>query len=415
MHRTLLAGARIEGEGRPVDLLVQDGIVVQASFSSPHQTAEADEHRGVVDLGGLLLLPTLVEHHAHLDKALTADQVVNPTGDLMGAITAWTEADEHGRLQPEDIQRRAEISLEQLLFAGVSKVRTHVNVGAGERGLDSLIAVKQAVRRFKDLIDVEIVALMHSPVAGDHGHANRRALEAALEVGIDLIGGCPHLESDSTGVIRHLLSVASSSGVGIDLHVDETLDRSVLTVEALAREVLAGGVAIDISASHCVSLSMQSLEKQMSLARLMREAGIRVVALPQTNLFLQGWDRQEATPRGIAPVGMLRSEGVTVVAGGDNVQDPFNPMGRFDPLDTASLLVLASHLSPKAALETVTRRPIAPTDPLDDLIGQPADFLALDARSIREAIALAPATRTVIRRGRVVARSSCIRTREPQD
>ena len=43
----------------------------------------------VDDLGGWLLLPAMAEPHAHLDKALTADEVPNPKGDLHGAIDAW--------------------------------------------------------------------------------------------------------------------------------------------------------------------------------------------------------------------------------------------------------------------------------------------------------------------------------------
>lgn len=415
MERTLFTRARLPGDGRLADILVQDGTVVQASFIPQDQGVSTETTGALVDLGGLLLLPSLVEHHAHLDKALTADQVVNRTGDLMGAITAWIEAEDDGRLEPEDMQRRAEVSLEQLLYAGVTKVRSHVNVGAGERGLENAKAVRHAARRYQGLIDVELVALVHNPVAGELGRDNRKALEAALELGVDLIGGCPHLEADSLGAIKQLLAVAESYGIGLDLHVDETLERTVLTVEILAQEMLASETTLEVSASHCVSLSMQGWERQVALARLIREANIRVVALPQTNLFLQGWEHPEATPRGITPIGVLSDEGVTVVAGGDNVQDPFNPLGRFDPLETAGLLVLASHIPAKAALESVSLRPISEVDPLGDLIGQPADFLAVEALSIREAIALAPATRTVIRRGRVVARSTRTRTRVPQD
>ena len=46
------------------------------------QTAE--QH----DLDGYLLLAAAVEPHAHLDKAFLAERVENPTGDLIGAITA---------------------------------------------------------------------------------------------------------------------------------------------------------------------------------------------------------------------------------------------------------------------------------------------------------------------------------------
>ena len=39
-----------------------------------------------------------------------------------------------------------------------------------------------------------------------------------------------------------------------------------------------------------------------------------------------------------------------VAAGADNIRDPFNPLGRTDPLETASLLAAAAHLTPAQAL-----------------------------------------------------------------
>jgi cytosine/creatinine deaminase len=60
----------------------------------------------VVDLGGRLLLPAAAEPHAHLDKALTADLVPNPSGDLLGAIDAWMAF--QPTLTAADVARRAE-------------------------------------------------------------------------------------------------------------------------------------------------------------------------------------------------------------------------------------------------------------------------------------------------------------------
>ena len=48
------------------------------------------------DLEGWLLMSALAEPHAHLDKALTAEEVPNPKGDLLGAIDAWIAAAEQG-------------------------------------------------------------------------------------------------------------------------------------------------------------------------------------------------------------------------------------------------------------------------------------------------------------------------------
>ena len=40
----------------------------------------------------------------------------------------------------------------------------------------------------------------------------------------------------------------------------------------------------------------------------------------------------------------------------DNVQDPFNLVGRSDPLETASLLVLAAHETPEIAYKWLVRK-----------------------------------------------------------
>ncbi len=97
-----------------------------------------------------------------------------------------------------------------------------------------------------------------------------------------------------------------------------------------------------------------------------------------------------------------------VVAGGaDNIQDPFNLVGRGDPLETAALLVMAGHLAPEVAYDLVSNeaRKALGYEEVTLLPGSPADFVAIDAANVREAVASAPATRTVVHRGRVVARN----------
>jgi cytosine deaminase len=101
----------------------------------------------------------------------------------------------------------------------------------------------------------------------------------------------------------------------------------------------------------------------------------------------------------------MSAAGVTVGGGADNCQDPFYSIGRCDPLETASLLVSVCHRTPDEAFDMVTNaiREIASRPLLDFTPGSPADFVAIDAPSIRAAIADQPPTRTVVHRGRVVA------------
>lgn len=408
---TRLLRARLADQ-RLVDLTIADGRVVaidpSADVPSADTAAAAPTESGVpeaFDLDGWLVVPALAEWHAHLDKALTADLVPNQSGDLFGAIDAWIAASDRGLLTTEGMTERAVRTLGVLIDNGVTRVRTHVNVGAGN-GSGSIEAVRRAASEFAGLIDLEIVALVASPITGAAGAGNRAALVEAIEAGVDLVGGCPHLEDDPEQMITDVLDLAAQAGIGLDLHIDETLDPNVLTLVSVARQVLDSAIGLPVTASHCVSLSMVPIDRQEAIAELVCAAGIDVVALPQTNLFLQGRDHPVGTPRGVTPISVLQAAGVTVGAGGDNVQDPFNPMGRADPLETANLLVTVSHLDPLAALSMVTA-----TRSAIPAVGDPAHLLALDAGSVREALASPLLARRVLRGGQLVASTDVVRQR----
>lgn len=391
------------GDGRLVDIAIADGVVVEVV---PHGTGSQDAAATVHDLEGWLLLPAMAEPHAHLDKALTADLVPNPQGDLQGAIDGWIGAASRGEITYEDTVARAAEAIEMLLVSGVTAVRSHVNVGPGY-GASSIRAVHEARSLFDGLVEVQTVALVHSPLSGTDGAENRAALDEAVEVGVDAIGGCPHLEVDGAAMIAHAIAVAADAGLPMDLHVDETLDASMLTLPEFARQLIDHGFDHGATASHCVSLGMQGPAAQRDIAAHVAEANLAVVALPQTNLFLQARGVPTAPPRGITAIDPLLDAGATVCAGGDNVQDPFNLMGRADPLETASLLVMAGHQTPEVAYDMISNRARQAMGlaPVRFEAGSPADFVAIDASSTREAIASAPGSRKTIRAGRIVASS----------
>ena len=286
----------------------------------------------------------------------------------------------------------------------LADIRSHVAVGR-DFGADRVVALQEAKSHFEGLIDIQLVALAISPMTGAEGAGNRAALAAAVEAGSDLIGGCPHLDPDGPGLIETAMRVATEAGLGIDLHVDETLDPAVLTLRDLARQVQDSGFEHPVAASHCVSLGMQTPEVQAEVAKEVAEAGVSVFCLPQTNLFLQGRDHPTATPGGLTAVRALQDAGVLVAAGADNVQDPFNPVGRSDPLETAALLVMAGHQTPDDAYRMVSNdaREGIGMPRLSIEAGAPADLVVIDAASPREAMADAPMSRRVYRRGVLVA------------
>ena len=424
---TRLQNARLR-DGRLVDITAVDGYIVAVNDVGTDvgtlegtgegtgdelrveitDTSAAADDVTVVDLRGWLTLPAMAEPHAHLDKALTAEAVPNPTGDLVGAIEAWVEAAGRGAFTYENTVERAASAMELLVVHGVTAVRTHVNVLASN-GTSSLRAIKEAAARFDGLLDVQTVALTSSPMTGSDPEAvaNREALYAAVEEGVDFVGGCPHLDPDGLGVIHHAVATAADAGIGIDLHVDEMLDPTVLTLRDLARHVIETGFDGLVAASHCVTLGMQPPAVQREVAGLVAEAGIAVFPLPQTNLFLQGRDHPIATPRGLTALDALRDAGALVAAGADNVQDPFNLVGRSDPLETAALMVMAGHRLPDDAYDMVSNhaRTAMGLPTVGFAPGDPADLVAIDAPSVRGAIADAPMSRRVFRRGVLVASS----------
>lgn len=350
--------------------------------------------RESLETAGYLVLPAPAEPHAHLDKALTADRVRNPAGDLMGAITAWI--DHRSSIQAADFVERATRALEMGLANGTTSVRTHVDVGhdIGTAGVEALVQVRTAVA---DRIDLQLVGLVGSVTDPKVRDANRGALIEALDAGIDVVGGCPHLEPDPRAALDWLMELAAERELPLDLHTDENLDLDSLDLETLADAVTSTRFRPGVVASHCVSLGMQTEATQQRVAEKVAASGIGVVVLPQTNLFLQARNLDVAPPRGLTAVAALHRAGATVAGGADNLQDPFCLVGRADAFETAALLVMAAHLTPADAYTavSVSARSVMGLGPTQDL-------LAVRGQSLREAIATAPADRVVVRDGRVV-------------
>lgn len=353
------------------------------------------------DTTGWLVLPGLVEPHAHLDKALTAETVANPSGDLDGAITAWLA----WRSTPtvDEIADRARRAGLRYVANGTTLIRTHVDVGEGV-GLHALDALLRVRAELAPLVRIQVVAAVSLPLTGTAGTVNRALLEAALTAGADRVGGAPWLAPDPGEALDVLLDAAARHRVGVDLHLDETTDPAARSIEALLDR--AQGFPHGITASHVVSLASREAQDRRRIADRLAAAGIGVVTNPITSLYLQGRGSLPAT-RGLTAIRDLLDAGVTLAAGGDNLRDPFNPVGRADPLEAASLLVTAGHLTPDEALAAVTTSAtrLVGGESTDTDADTDVDTVLVRAGSVGEALAFAPADRVVRRGDRIVART----------
>lgn len=398
------------GDGTPVEVSLDPaaGLILEVAAVVPAASGDVE-----FCCEGLVILPAPAEPHAHLDKALSAEApgCDNPDGDLGGAISVWHA--HWASLSHHDLVARATRAVETMVLAGTTAIRSHVDVGPGLglTALRALLEVKQDVAR-RGLCDLQLVALVTAPLAGPPGAANRRLLEEALEAGVDVVGGCPYRDDDPVAATVILLEAAQRFGVPVDAHTDETLDPTVMTLGDLARLVAERAPGVPVTASHCVSLGMAEPGRQAQVAAAVAGAGVAVITLPQTNLYLQARGIASRAPRGLTALRALLEAGVVVGAGADNVRDPFCAVGRLDATETAALLVMAGHLSPSeawAACSTDARRVmgvpggrIAP--------GEAAEILCIEGSSLAGAVASGSERRLTIHAGRVVARAEVTRT-----
>jgi cytosine deaminase len=389
---TLLRNATLP-DGSVVDVeLIEDVVrAVRPASGDPEIASDS-----VLDLTGYLLLTAPAEPHAHLDKALSWDLIDPPAGDLVKAIESWRAYSL--TMTTESIVERAMTQALAMLANGTTAIRCHVDMLIGSeplRGVDALVEVRE---RLAPLMDIELVALAGPDVPDT-------TIEAALDRGIDLVGGAPHLAADPIADLRRLLALAARRGTGVDIHTDEALtgDPTLLEFARIVKDW-----TVPVSAGHCVRLGTLDPADLDEIIAAVLASDIGIISLPITNLYLQGWEHPVSTPRGLTALRPLLDAGVRVGAGADNVRDPFNPVGRSDALETASLLVTAGHLSLAEAITAVTdgARSVMALPRAGVSVGSRAELLAVRGATLSEVIAGAPADRYVIHAGMLVSQST---------
>lgn len=381
-------------DGSVTDLWLADGRVVPGP-------AQASAAGADLDAAGWRVLPAASEPHAHLDKALTAARADPGAGnDLAAAIAQWRAL--LPAIDTADIAARALAAVHRYAARGTTAIRSHVDVprsGDPLRAVDALIAVREQLRG-RVTVQVCLLAAHDVPDA---------VLAEAVARGVDVIGGCPHLAPEPHRETTRMLDLAERHGLPVDLHADEQTDVDVpdaaLDIVDLAQQVIARGLQQRVTASHCVRLGVLPPERLGPVLALVARAGLGVVTLPITNLYLQGRDATHAAPRGITAVRRILDAGIPLAAGGDNLRDPFNPAGRADPFETTSLLMTAAHLQPLEALAAVTTgaRTVLGLPPAGTAPGAAADLVLVPDTDLGDVLAGAEDARVVVAGGRVLA------------
>ena len=362
------------------------------------------------------LIPCLVDLHVHLDKTHVVEETGAPDGDLFKAIDLM--AAHRARWSAADIGQRMQRAIDEGYRHGTRAMRTHLDwTGMDTPPALSVFEAQRAAwqgRMALQCVSLTPLDLLDDPLVGQHiaqtlARSNTLGLrtDAMQHPDAAVLGAFVYRNADLGHKLQKLFDLARQHALHLDFHVDEGLDTDARGLQCIAELTLRNDYQGKVTCGHACSLSMHSAAESSRTLALCAQAAITLVALPATNLYLQGaWD---STPveRGITRLKEAARLGVRVCMATDNVADGFYPYGCYDLLESFALGVQLAHLSPADAwLGSVTTAPARAMALGWDgriAVGCPADLVLLAARSPYELISPNGRRRTVLRNGLPVA------------
>jgi cytosine deaminase len=351
----LLQGCRLP-DGRLVDLGTLEGRIAEIGSLTGRPS-----HRAV-DCGGLVLTPGLVDAHIHLDKAFLSERAPSTEGTVAEALRVTAEAKR--RFTVDDIRARARRVLDQAVRAGTTAMRSHVEIDpiVGLKGLEALTELK---REYARAIDLQLCAFAQEGILQSPG--TEALLERALSSGADLIGGCPYNDTDAHAQIDIVFRLAREFDVDVDFHIDFFDEPEHMDVLYVAEQAVRFGWQGRVAVGHASELAGLSHDAFHRAALTLKEAGVGVIILPATDLYLMGRKDARHVRRGLAPAKRLLTAGVTVAVATNNILNAFTPMGTGDLALMGYLMTAAAHMGTEGDV----------TDILAMLTAHPARILRL--------------------------------------
>ena len=342
----LIKNAKLRNQEALVDIAI-DGGLIQAVGKDVGQQADR-----VIDAGGALVTPALIDPHIHLDKVNIFDVVrKNESGTLKEAIEIiW---DKKKTYTDEDVLERSSDVVYKALKNGTLFMRTHVDVDT-IGGLKPLSGVAKLKEKFKDVMDIQIIAFPQEGIIQDPGCD--KLMYEAMENGCTIVGGMPANEktpADSLAHVKLCFDIAEKYDADIDMHVDETDDPFYRTLEMVADETIKRGWEGRVTAGHTCALAAYDDHYANYVIEKVARAKMNIITNPVTNLMLQGRLDKQPIRRGITRVKELLAAGVNVSFGQDCIKDTFYPYGSADMLQVANVTAHAAQMSLPPEIEKV--------------------------------------------------------------
>lgn len=392
-----MSSLRIIRNVRPLGGAAADVVLAGATIDAVVAAGAAPAHLPTLfDGAGELLLPAFVESHVHLDKTLWG---MPWRANTAGPTRLDTIANERRVLADVDvpITERASALLERCIAHGSLHFRSHVDAEPawGLAHFDAMFALRE---RYRGIVDLQLVAFPQGGLLTRPGAAE--IMREALSAGADVVGGIDPagIDADPMRHLETIFEMATRYDKGIDIHLHDPGDLGRWEIERIADLTQTTGLRGRVVVSHAYCLGAFPKDDLAPLADRLAELGISIMTCAPAHTT-------------VPPVAWLRGRGVNVCSGSDGIRDSWSPLGSGDMLERAMLFAhrfgWTKDEDLAAALDIVTvggSRALR-LDRYGLAVGCLADFVLVRAETLGEAVADHVPQRTVISRGRIVARN----------
>ncbi len=246
MFDLIIRNANLPDGRSGIDVAISDGKI--AAIEKAIAATAGEE----IDASGRLASPPFVDPHFHMDATLSLGiPRMNVSGTLLEGIALW------GELRPivtkEELVERALRYCDLAVTQGLLFIRSHVDTS--DPKLVTVEALLEVKERIKPYIELQLVAF---PQDGYYRAKDGvAALNRALDMGVDIVGGIPHFErtmDEGRRSVEALCRIAADRGLPVDMHCDETDDPMSRHIETLAAETIRHGLQGQVSGSHLTSM-----------------------------------------------------------------------------------------------------------------------------------------------------------------
>ena len=402
---TIIRNARLRGNEQNVDIVI-DGELISAV--APNLKASGAKE---IDAAGSLIMPGFVNLHFHADKCLLGEIMrPNVSGTLPEAIEITN--DFKRKYDPAEVADRAVRALQAGVMNGTTFFRLFADVGT-IGGLQAARGLLLAREKMQNYCRVQVVAFPQEGIVRDPGAAD--LMDEAIKEGCDIVGGLPWYEYTDEEARQHIdicFDLAKKHDLDVHMLVDDTDDANSRSLEYLALKTMREGFQGRVAASHCGAMAGYNDVYAAKVVDMVATAGVTISVNAHINLVCSARIDREPKRRGIARVKELLSRGVNVITSQDDVNDPYYPFGKPDPIECGAMiahvaqLTLPHELEQVADMLTINGAKAARLSGYGIAPGMRADLVIVGAASVHEALRVQPPRRHVFKDGREVARAT---------